>query len=187
MNFVEKSGNYYRNQYWMDRILSTRGIKAEDIIIEFKPRYLSKNLTIKEKIDREIFSYFHQLIKKNRTNEYYEDILGYSNIEFKTRFNKLFKKGMSWANHGEWHIDHIIPRSVFGFKTIDDVDFRRCWKLNNLQPLWREENLIKKNTILVDFQHSFVFYPDKIEEDLEHWPKTAGAGADNTGQGEEGD
>ena len=29
--------------------------------------------------------------------------------EFKAHIEKQFKEGMSWDNHGEWHIDHIIP------------------------------------------------------------------------------
>ncbi len=54
-------------------------------------------------------------------------------------FNKLFKEGMSWNNHGEWHIDHIIP--LCSAKTEEEII-----KLNhytNLQPLWGHENLIK--------------------------------------------
>lgn len=33
--------------------------------------------------------------------------------EFKNHIENLFLEGMSWDNHGEWHIDHIIPVSRF--------------------------------------------------------------------------
>ena len=32
--------------------------------------------------------------------------------DYETVFKHIknqFVEGMSWANHGEWHIDHIIP------------------------------------------------------------------------------
>ncbi len=54
-----------------------------------------------------------------------------------------FQPGMWWGNHGEWHIDHIVPKSHFKFKEIGDVVFLKCWSLENLQPLWAKDNLRK--------------------------------------------
>jgi hypothetical protein len=51
----------------------------------------------------------------------------------------LFKEGMTWDNHGEWHIDHIIP--ISSGKTEDEV-VKLC-HYTNLQPLWKTENLLK--------------------------------------------
>lgn len=60
------------------------------------------------------------------------DLLGYSAIELKSYIKELFTEGMSWDNHGEWHIDHIKPLSSFNKKTpINIVN-----SLSNLQPLW---------------------------------------------------
>lgn len=56
---------------------------------------------------------------------------------------KLFKTGMSWTNYGEWHIDHIRPDCKFDYKNVEDEGFQKCWALENLQPLWAEENLRK--------------------------------------------
>lgn len=44
------------------------------------------------------------------------DILGYTVSDFKKHIEKQFTSGMTWENHGEWHIDHIYPIS----KYIDD-------------------------------------------------------------------
>lgn len=67
---------------------------------------------------------------------------------------RLFKPGMSWANHGHglggWHIDHIRPCASFD---LTDGDQRRaCFHWSNLQPLWSGQNLEKsdKITSLVD-------------------------------------
>ncbi|MFH1762494.1 MAG: HNH endonuclease, partial [bacterium] len=63
-----------------------------------------------------------------------------------------FTNGMAWKNYGEWHVDHIIPRSVFNYEKAEDVDFKRCWALDNLQPLWGIENISKGNKLDADFQ-----------------------------------
>ena len=65
--------------------------------------------------------------------------------ELKEHLESNFLEGMSWANSGEWHIDHIIPKSWFKFKDEKDPEFRKCWSLNNLQPLWAKDNCKKGN------------------------------------------
>src|SRR5437588_7879678 len=37
--------------------------------------------------------------------------LGCSITEFRDYIAAKFTSGMSWDNHGEWHLDHIRPRS----------------------------------------------------------------------------
>jgi len=70
-------------------------------------------------------------------------ILGTDWSVVKSHMESLFKEGMTWNNHGEWHIDHIIP--ISSGKTEDEV-VKLC-HYSNLQPLWAEENLLKSNTI----------------------------------------
>ena len=60
------------------------------------------------------------------------DLLGYSAEELKNHITNLFTEGMSWDNHGEWHIDHIKPVSSFDKETPMNI----VNALNNLQPLW---------------------------------------------------
>lgn len=52
-----------------------------------------------------------------------------------------FKQGMSWENHGEWHIDHIKPCCKFDLE--DEEEQKKCFHYTNLQPLWAKENLSK--------------------------------------------
>lgn len=54
-----------------------------------------------------------------------------------------FKPGMSWENHGAWHVDHKRPIASYNFSSVDDHEFKECWSLENLQPLWAKENLSK--------------------------------------------
>lgn len=68
-------------------------------------------------------------------------ILGYSAAELKEHMEKLFVDGMTWDNWGKWHIDHITPISKFEKNT----DPKIVNSLDNLQPLWMEDNIRKSN------------------------------------------
>jgi hypothetical protein len=65
-------------------------------------------------------------------------------FKLKEHIEKLFVEGMSWENHGEWHIDHIKPVSKFDkTEKISIIN-----SLDNLQPLWAVDNLKKSNKII---------------------------------------
>jgi len=76
------------------------------------------------------------------------DILGYTLDDLMNHLEGLFIDGMTWDNYGEWHVDHKIPMSSFNFTSVDDEEFKLCWSLNNLQPLWAIDNL-RKGTSLI--------------------------------------
>jgi len=52
-----------------------------------------------------------------------------------------FLPGMSWQNHGEWHVDHIRP--LASFDLTDSAQQRQACHWTNLQPLWASDNLRK--------------------------------------------
>jgi len=57
-----------------------------------------------------------------------------------------FDENMTWENYGSyWHVDHIKPQSLFEFESADDDGFKKCWALENLQPLSAKENWKKGN------------------------------------------
>jgi hypothetical protein len=63
----------------------------------------------------------------------------------RNHIESLFKPGMTWENKGEWHIDHIIPLSLFPLK--DDLSLMFIAShYTNLQPMWGKENLSKHNS-----------------------------------------
>lgn len=73
--------------------------------------------------------------KKSRTYE----ILGCSFTEFTAHIESQFQENMSWDNHGEWHLDHIIPIA----SAATEQDVIRLNHYSNFQPLWALENLKK--------------------------------------------
>jgi hypothetical protein len=69
------------------------------------------------------------------------DILRYTAEQLKEHLENKFVEGMSWENHGEWEIDHIRPLTSFS----EDTDPSIVNSLNNLQPLWKKDNITKYN------------------------------------------
>ena len=97
-------------------------------------------------------------IKTGKNRRCFKELVPYTIEKLKKHLEKLFKPGMSWDNYGtDWEIDHKIPISVFNFKSPDDIDFSRCWKLKNLQPLWSPENRAKSANLTKHFQPSLAF------------------------------
>ena len=73
------------------------------------------------------------------------DMLGYSPEQLKQHLESKFELGMTWENKDRWHVDHIVPDSWFTYSSIDDEQFKECWALENLQPMWESENMSKNN------------------------------------------
>ena len=72
-----------------------------------------------------------------------EDLLGCTVAEARAHLEAQFLPGMTWDNHGEWHIDHIRPCASFDFS--DPAQQRECSHYTNLQPLWAKDNLSKSD------------------------------------------
>jgi len=89
------------------------------------------------------------VLKENKLDKYtnYFNMVGYSAEQLKKHLEEQFTNGMNWENYGEWHIDHIKPISSFEFDSSEDEQFKVCWSLDNLQPMWGIENIKKGNKI----------------------------------------
>lgn len=55
-----------------------------------------------------------------------------------------FTDGMTWDNHGIWHIDHRRPCSSFDLRNEDEQ--KKCFHYTNLQPLLAAENISKSDS-----------------------------------------
>jgi len=93
----------------------------------------------------------YQALKSAKNGRSWESLAGYSCTDLVQHLEGQFKAGMSWDNYGkskgEWSIDHILPRSLFKYDTAESAAFRACWALDNLRPLWAEENSSKGATL----------------------------------------
>lgn len=81
-------------------------------------------------------------------------LLGCPLPSFMFYLESKFEVGMTWANYGEWHIDHIMPCAIFDLTQLDHQ--KRCFHFSNMQPLWAGDNRRKSDSIpdSADFQGS---------------------------------
>lgn len=91
--------------------------------------------------------------KRSKTIKY----LGADWIVVKEYIEKNFKKGMNWKNHGEWHIDHIVPLASAN----NEEEIFKLSHYTNLQPIWAEENIIKSAKYKEEDKKKFLEWYDK--------------------------
>lgn len=114
--------------------------------------------TPKAKLNSNVCRGINRSIRKGTKEErHWENLMDYTIDQLKTHLEKMFKPGMTWENYGSyWEIDHIVPVAVFNFGKPEDLDFRLCWSLKNLQPLEARENREKGKKIDKPFQPSLM-------------------------------
>jgi hypothetical protein len=143
----------YKQEYYKENIDLIK-IKRQKYYLENKPairkrkrectrkRYLTDtNFKIREILRCSILRAIKtkKCTKKAKTMS----LLGCT-IEFvRSYIESLFKPEMSWKNHGQWEVDHIIPVSAFDLSDVNEQ--YKCFNYTNLQPLWRAENRLKSD------------------------------------------
>ncbi len=142
-----------RNQHQL-QMASTAEAKAKRVLY----RKTRKEKDLQFRLGEAISSGIRMALKGNKSGCKWETLVDYSLDELKAHLEKLFEPGMTWANWGKgsdkWNVDHILPKSRFNYEKLTDLDFKRCWALSNLQPLWSPENHSKHANIIEDFQPS---------------------------------
>lgn len=153
----EKRLSYHKKWYqenkekWNEYIKDYRE-KNKDKIKEIKRNY-EKTRKSNDPLYKLIANFrtaIYTVLKENNVNKYghYFEILQYSPEDLVKHLEKQFEDGMTWKNYGEWHVDHILPITYFNFKEVGDDEFLKCWGLDNLQPMWGDENIKKSNKVL---------------------------------------
>ena len=127
---------------------------------EQKSRKLEYSRRLKKRMLREdpVFAAVHcartRIAQALRVQKAYKNGSSYALIgclpkKLKEHIESLFLPGMTWANRGQWHIDHIRPCASFDLT--DSNQQRCCFHYTNLQPLWALDNL-KKSAKTVETQ-----------------------------------
>lgn len=94
----------------------------------------------KNKINRCFSHSLSYSLKGAKADRHWEDLVPYNLEQLKQHLEEQFDENMNWNNYGEWHIDHIIPQDTFEIKSEQDEQFKICWSLYNLRPLWKKDN-----------------------------------------------
>ena len=155
VNNKEKTKAYYKKRHSDPAYLQRekeRRLSEHSKILKRKSENERYRTNHTARLNRNFAGAIYNTIKKNKNGIRWELLVPYTINDLKKHLKKKFQKGMTWKNYGDWHIDHIIPKSAFNFTTYKDLEFQKCWALENLQPLWASENLSKHADITVPFQ-----------------------------------
>jgi hypothetical protein len=82
----------------------------------------------------------------------WESLVGYSILDLKIHLEKTLPEGITWNDYlnGGYHIDHIIPQSMYNFKSCESPEFKKCWSYRNLRIITESENLEKLSSYDID-------------------------------------
>ena len=135
--------------YWShrDKVLSDNKIWRDNNLEWQRNQSKRKYATIKGCLNSRMACGVNHSLRNKKNGRAWELLVGYSVDDLKSHIESLFVDGMGWDNRSEWHIDHIVPKSFFEFTSVKDVEFRMCWRLENLQRLWASDNISKGNKI----------------------------------------
>ena len=119
-----------------------------------KARDALRRSTPRGRVDDAMGNGIYHAIRGRKAGRRWESLVGYSLDDLMAHLERLFQPGMTWENYGQWHIDHKTPKAAFNYTAPEHIDFKRCWALSNLQPLWAEDNIRKHARLEKPFQPS---------------------------------
>lgn len=124
-----------------------RAANPKKVAASNKKSRKKRRRTINGKLYERMSSRIRVALKGNKSGCRWETLVGYTLIDLKQHLKKLFTKGMNWNNYGYygWHIDHVKPMTLFKYTNVNQKEFKDCWALQNLQPLWAIDNFRKNS------------------------------------------
>jgi hypothetical protein len=154
--YLEKSRQYQKNN--KERIaeqsrawVAANPQKRLEVVRKYNHKLRS---TPKGNLSSTVSKRMNESLRKGmKAGRHWESLVDFTVDQLKAHIEKLFEPGMSWENYGTvWHIDHKIPVAAFNFEKPEDIDFKICWSLKNLQPLEAIKNMSKRDKIDKPFQ-----------------------------------
>jgi hypothetical protein len=101
--------------------------------------YKNNNIAMSQ---RNLLSYHLRKKGVSKSKKTFE-LFGYTPLQLIENISGKLKDGMTLDNYGMWHIDHIKPLSLFDLS--NEVEIKKAWSFENIQPLWANENIRKSN------------------------------------------
>ena len=153
-NLLQQSKKYYQknrekrlqqNKEWHR--------KNKERFLEYKGRWqkYKRKIDPRYRLDENMGSAIARSLKDKKAKQPWKVLANYTLEELMRHLEKQFDNKMSWENYGiYWAVDHVKPKSLFNYTSPNDLEFKQCWSLKNLQPLEKIIN-IKKRNHLIDF------------------------------------
>lgn len=125
----EYKNNWLKNKKKHDPYYKIRASLSASLV-----QFLKREGTIKYGSITKLIGVSKEELKKHLESKWYE--------------HPLTGEKMSWDNYGltGWHVDHIMPFDAFKKYDVTKEDTqKKIMALNNLQPMWGDENRSKSN------------------------------------------
>lgn len=133
------SMQYYRNHEENKRLGAALARRQHRKAMRDKANGHTSNYLIAKALRSRVYC----AIKGHTKSAPLEKLLGCSIQEMRDYLEAQFDDRMTWANHGEWHIDHIRPCASFDLSLPENQ--RMCFHHTNMQPMWADENRRKSS------------------------------------------
>lgn len=118
-------------------------LEKPEQVAAYKSRWHKRRLEIdhlyrlSRALRKRVWMAFHKRAWTKRSSV--SSLLGTDFQTVKSHLELQFLPGMSWRNHGAWHIDHRVP--LASAKT--EGELKKLFHYTNLQPLWAGDNIRK--------------------------------------------
>lgn len=99
---------------------------------------------------RQIVGRTFRAMKQERPKTRVDLLLGYDRFQFIDHIERHFLEGMSWDLLDDIHIDHVIPLKWFITNEIHHPEIIN--DLDNLRPIWADDNLKKSSSLPDNFE-----------------------------------
>lgn len=141
----------------------------KDKVRKYNLRYVTKRRAADTgfRLQMIVRTRIHSALQKSMTKKHCRTLalVGCTGTELKQWIESQFSEGMTWENQGQhgWHIDHIIPVSVFDLN--DHEQQRAAFHYTNLRPMWAADNMRKGKKVAGQNMFGFA-YADKIARSM---------------------
>lgn len=122
--------------------------KNKEKILRYKKEWqrYQRKTNPRYRLDENMGTLVWASLRNKKAGRKWETLVGYTLKDLIERLEKQFNRKMNWDNYGSyWVVDHVKPKSLFNYTFPDDLEFKQCWTLKNLQPLEKIENIKKGN------------------------------------------
>ena len=142
----EKMREYRKKWRDKNREKKREGDRKYARTIRKRKRKQRRRIDPKFRLDSNMSSMVSVYLKGKKARQTWKKLVGYTINDLVSHLEKQFDENMNWNNYGSyWHIDHIKPKSLFKYIYPEDLEFKKCWALENLQPLEAIANIKKSN------------------------------------------
>lgn len=145
--FKATNGRNRTKYFWTCKVCHLEYIHSDEYRVLARKRMEEEKTQPRFIVDNRMSTAIYLALKSQKAGRGWEKLVGYTLDELMRHLEIRFSSGMTWGNMGDWHIDHKTPRSHFHYLTSSSRQFKKCWSLDNLQPLWAKDNREKSNKI----------------------------------------